>query len=193
MAFVFADVSGHGMAAAFITALIKTAFQHCVEHGESLEMLVALANRNLLDLTPDESFAALIAGAYDPVARRLTYVNCGHAPGVILIPADAAADVEALPDGGTMILGVLGDPGVNVLHRDLVPGDRVFLSTDGNTEAMNVGGEMFGQPRLLELLRGARGRDLQTLVRITVDSVDEFAADTAQTDDRTLLAFEVRP
>ena len=193
MAFVFADVSGHGMAAAFITALIKTAFQHCVEHGESLEMLIALVNRNLLELTPDDSFAALIAGAYDPVARRLMYVNCGHAPGVILIPADTATDVQALPDSGTMILGVLDDPGVNVLQRDLAPGDRVFLSTDGNTEAMNVSGSMFSQPRLLELLHGVRGRELQAIVDVTVESVDEFSAGADQTDDRAILAFEVRP
>ena len=192
VAIVFADVSGHGMAAAFITVIIKTAFEHWTEHAERLGEFVRLVNRNLLELTPDDSFAAMIAGEYDPKSRQLRYVNCGHAPSPVLIPADPAGSVTELTDGRTMVLGITDDPDLTVATHSLTPGDRLLMATDGITEALNTDGDMYGRHRLLRTLESLRGHNLDQMVKSLLADVSGFAEDTAQMDDRTVLAFEVR-
>ena len=68
---LFFDVCGHGMAAAFITAVIKTTFQPCIDNPVGLEVMFKRINANLLRLTPLENFAAVFLALFDPGTGQL--------------------------------------------------------------------------------------------------------------------------
>jgi serine phosphatase RsbU (regulator of sigma subunit) len=192
VAILFTDVCGHGMAAALITAILKTTFKGWAEKPGDLIGFVRKANRNLCEFTPTGSFAAMIVAVYDPAARRLSYVNCGHAPMPVRIPADPAQPVAYLRELGAMILGVLEEIEISVAEQSLAPGDKVVLATDGLTEAMTPKRRMYGCDRMSDLLTANRHEPLQTVVDRLVEDVDRFSAGAEQTDDRTVLAFLTR-
>ena len=189
VAILFADVSGHGMAAAFITALLKSAFQDWVDHGKGIEAFVADANGQLVRLTPDDNFAVLIAAEYDPARRRLRYCNCGHFPEPILLPADGR-EPKPLDQAASMLLGVIDTPDVQQAELPVSPGEKLLFATDGLVEARNAEGQMFGRERLLAVLGEKANLPVDALADALADHVDAFADPAMQADDRTVLAME---
>ena len=192
VAIVFADVSGHGMAAAFITAILKTAFQDWTRHRTPIEDFIREANRSLIDLTPDESFAALMAGVLDTKRGEFRYVNCGHAPAPVHIPADPNVPAQELTEGGMMILGISDALTFEPASAALRAGDRLLMATDGLIEAINTDDLMYGRARLADTIEAHRRQPLGQMVEALVGDVAAFAEGIPQTDDRTVLAFELR-
>jgi sigma-B regulation protein RsbU (phosphoserine phosphatase) len=73
-------------------------------------------------------------------------------------------------------------------HMPLQCGDRLFLYTDGVTEALNPLREQFSEQRLLRLLSEAAGDSPQEMIDRVVQGVRSFAAGAPQSDDITVLA-----
>ena len=75
----------------------------------------------------------------------------------------------------------------------LLPGDALFLFSDGITEAFNPAGELFGNARLERLLDQARGRGAGEIVGEILADTARFAAGAEQSDDITCLALLYQP
>lgn len=193
VAVVLADVSGHGMAAALITVIVKMAFQNWVATGRPLADFVRDANRDLCRFTPTGSFVVLIAAVYDHRQCCLRVVNAGHSPGPFLVPAGVDHSPHCMSEAGTMLLGVIPEIDVNESAVPVGDGDIVLLATDGLTDAHDRHGAMYGRERLQTHLANHRAEPLCELVMSLLAEVDAYAAGTQQTDDRTVLAFRVRP
>ncbi len=189
---VFADVSGHGMGAAFVTAIVKGAFRTWVDDGIGLAGFVRLVNRDLVRFTPDGSFVAMIAAVIDTATGRVALVNSGHNPVPTYVPADARRPVRPLDHLGSMVLGVMEDIDIHPFELELAEGDAVVFATDGLPEAVSIRGEMFGNKRLLSSAQTHRGRELDDLVAAMVADVSEFAEGVEPTDDQTVLAFALK-
>ena len=71
----------------------------------------------------------------------------------------------------------------------LCPGDRIFLYTDGVTEAKNTAGDRFENERLIEALNEDRDIGDESLIQRVKVAVDRFAGEEAQYDDMTMLSF----
>ena len=192
VAVLFADVSGHGMAAALITTILKTRFQAWLDDHGSLEDLVRQLNSALCRLIPEDSYAAVFAAVYDAQTRRLRYLNCGHHPEPWRVGADPAKPIKSLSEARNLLLGV--EPDLELVHAEeqLEPGDTIRFVSDGLIEARNVEGKRFETPRMERLLQTHRNGDPQALVDRIVDEVRSFAAENEPQDDQTALAFRVR-
>lgn len=191
-ALVFADVSGHGMAAALVTVIVKMAFQECVRTKASLAAFVRQVNRDLCSFTSDGSFVVLVAALVDPAAGRFRYVNCGHNPPPFFLPADGAGLVQGLPPTGAMVLGVKETIDVEEGVQPLAAGDKVLFVTDGVIEARDDDGRFYGGERLGALLDARHTRPVAELANALADDLEVFTRGAEQNDDRTILAFEVR-
>ncbi len=189
---LFVDVSGHGMGAAFITGILKTAFQTQTDNGGELDGLVHRLNTTLCQLIPDDSFAAVFLAVYDARLRRLQYVNCGHHPEPWLVRADPSQPVQALSDARSLILGVDSEIQVVQSHKMLQRGDKVVIVSDGYIEARNVNKTMYGKDRLQQNLDDHRAASARELVDHIVAEVGDFATGTEQEDDQTVLAFRIK-
>ena len=191
VAVLFADVSGHGLSAALITAIIKTTFQSWTEGGGTLEDFLSVLNQRLFNLTPRQSFAAVAAGIFDVSNMDFTYCNCGHNPEPYLIRVAEGMPVP-LNGARNLILGAVEEiePVTELLH--LRPGDTQFFATDGITEATNTRGEEFEKKGLEEFLSSHRDLSVNKMVECLVRDVENHSRNTEENDDRAILAFRLR-
>jgi serine phosphatase RsbU (regulator of sigma subunit) len=191
VAVLFADVSGHGLSAALITAIIKTTFQGWTEHGGPIEDFVDQLNTRLFNLTPPQSFAAVATGIFDLSSMEFTYCNCGHNPEPYLIRADEERPVP-LDGAKNVILGALEEIRPVTAPLKLRTGDTLFFATDGITEASNPYGEEFATKGLEEFLSKHRSLSVNDMVDRLISDVERHSQNAAENDDRAVLAFRMR-
>jgi Stage II sporulation protein E (SpoIIE) len=132
--------------------------------------------------TEPDRYATLFVAHYDAVHRRLSYVNCGHNPPLLV---HSNGDVELLKPTAT-VLGLFSHWDCTVAEVRLGSGDALVMYTDGVTEAENGNGEEFGVQRLLDVLRSNAGVPTSVLLNRAVSAVESFRAGE-QEDDMTLV------
>ncbi|MBL8019982.1 MAG: serine/threonine-protein phosphatase [Leptospirales bacterium] len=181
------DVTGHGIASAFITAMMKISLEslpaETLDHpGKVLTHL----NEALLDKIMDR----FITGVYGIVDRsNLTFKFCsaGHHPPLLHYRA-AQDDVVELETRGRL-LGAFEDLEIREEFVQLSPGDRVLLVTDGTYEAFNQEGKMFGMERLKDIFHKQILSSLDPLFY----EVLRFSRGSRQADDMAGILICVEP
>jgi sigma-B regulation protein RsbU (phosphoserine phosphatase) len=192
VAILFSDVSGHGMAAAFVTAIMKTTFQAWLDAEDTLEGLARQMNVNLLRLVPIGSFAAAFIAIYDRSTHRLHYTNCGHQPEPWRIPGRKDHTIHSLSDARNLIMGVEERADIAVSSVTLEPGDMVLFVSDGIVENPNVDGKLYGTDQFESFLQSRRSLIPQALVQTISDEARDYSRGTDQSDDRTILALRIK-
>jgi serine phosphatase RsbU (regulator of sigma subunit) len=190
LALIFADVSGHGMAGAFITGIIKTTFEVALHESRPPREFITTLNLLLERLTPDGSYAAVVLALYDIGRRRLTYVNAGHQP-VPMIMRGENGRVEKADHGTGPVAGFTSDGAYEEREVGMDPGDRFILCTDGITESFSEDNDLFGQERLEDILSRAGKQPVETLPEMVLKAVKEHCGAGEQSDDRAVLILEV--
>ena len=148
-----------------------------------LELVQTLqqVNRIVWKSTAEQHYATLFFGLYDDSTRRLTYVNCGHNPPMLL---RADGRVERL-EPTAMVIGLFEEWECVASEIQMAPGDLLAIFSDGVTEAM-LGEEEFGESRFLDQLRETRRLPLEQVVTTVFTAVQHFSAGD-QSDDLTLV------
>ena len=189
VAFVLADVSGKGIAAALLMANLQATLrsQYAGAHDDPARLLER-ANRLFFASTPGNRYATLFLAEFRPSSRELRYANCGHVPPV-LARADGA--IETLAPTGTVI-GLfeewIGESAAILLE----PGDTLVVCSDGVTEAFDDDNEEFGEDRLRDAVAAHRHLPVPRLLATLQGSVQRFAG-AVQSDDLTLLVARATP
>jgi sigma-B regulation protein RsbU (phosphoserine phosphatase) len=181
---VIADVADKGVPAALFMALSRTLMRTVAIDGRSPAAAVARTNELILSDARTDLFVTLFYALLEPGSGKLTFVNAGHMPPVLVRAADGSTQELHTPG---MALGVLEQA---EFQEDVVyiePGDALVLYTDGITEAANADRDLFGRQRLAEVVSAHRHGSAQELARAIDDAVAEFVGDAPQSDDFTLL------
>lgn len=191
-AIVIADVSGHGLAAAAILALVH-ALGNAVQGQQgptAPSAALALINKPLATryLANTGQFVTAFVGLFDASAQVLTYASAGH-PQPRLIRDN---EVRQLNGVTGLPLGVDKTAAYEERTLRLLPGDRLVLFTDGITESTNAGHEFFGDDRLDEIVRTPVSGAAELLSRIMAE-VQTFRAGRPAIDDETCLVAAVKP
>jgi sigma-B regulation protein RsbU (phosphoserine phosphatase) len=186
---VIADVAGKSVPAALLMATLQASLRTIAGENAALADLVARLNRYACAHSLNGlRFTTAVLSEYNPVSRRLTYVNAGHnAP--ILRRADGT--LETLDVGG-LPLGIRPDGNYETASLELRAGDVLIFFTDGVVEAFNESGEEFGNERWLNAIRNLPDWDASQTLQWLMKRVDEFAGATRQSDDITCLVFRSR-
>ena len=182
-----ADVSGHGVPAALLAAMLKSFFKAATVEPTGPECILAAINRQLCAVTLDEDFASMILVAADPSARTLIYASAGHEPGFLL---PAQGELIVLPASGP-VLGVAPDATWDATQLKVNPGDRLVLITDGLPDATSPSGEMFGRERLRSLFLDLRGRSLEGFRDGVLAELRAHGAGSPHSDDITMLVLDL--
>lgn len=182
------DVSGKGMPAALLMAMLQASFNAQVQNQLSVHETVSRVNDHMVRFTGSDQFATFFYGELDFKTRRFTYSNAGHNPPLVI---KADGHLVELTTGG-LILGVMRDVIYEEASVSLAPGDTLFLYTDGITEAQNDQDEEFGEERLFRLLQEMRLLPPDQLLESVFHQADRFAAgELLQQDDTTLVALRL--
>ncbi len=183
-----ADVSGKGMPAALLSAMLQASLRTQADSVSSLGAILRNINSLLYRSTATHQFATFFLARIDGENLRLSFSNAGHNWPVVLRPNGERVFLER---GGT-ILGILEQVNYEEDQVTLRPGDRVVLYTDGISEAANADGEQFGEQRLCDVVH-AMPRDLSAreLAERVLVGLREFLGDVEPQDDMTLLVVRV--
>ncbi len=175
--FLIGDVSGKGIEAATLTALVKNTVQALAYDSDSPAQVIATANDIILKSTPDSIFVTMFFCILDLTTGHLVYCRAGH-PHPIL--RHRGGKMELLEVGSAMA-GVLSDMEYTDGHAQLGVGDLLVLYTDGVTEARRDH-EMLGEERLIEMVRTSGSSLTRDVPQGLFDQVLEFTGGTLSDD-----------
>ena len=189
---VMADVSGKGVPAALFMmvsrTLVKGHAASALSPGETLTQINGLLGED----NEQAMFVTLLFGIVDGATGAFTYANAGHCPPILVRPGD---DPTELPTTRGIALGVARNVPFIETRTQLRPGDRLFLYTDGISEAENQQQELFEEHRLRGLLAGVADQTPEEINSAVLEGVRAFSEGAAQSDDITCLtlAYEGPP
>ena len=185
------DVTGHGLHASVVMSLIYGFIHHAALGTCDPRTVVEEVNAFLLHFSQrseiiDQYFSTtLFFCIINPSALRMTYINAGHVPALVL------RNGEILELGTTgQPIGFFDDIDIEVGTFQLEKGDRLLLYTDGIIEAANPVGELFGMDRLKEVLL-KDGSDHMTFLDVLFTALENFGIPDPPDDDCTALVVDV--
>ena len=184
-----ADVSGHGVPAAVLMAVLRTLLHAHPGPPAPAGAVLGYLNDHHVSVAPDGMFATAFCGLYDPAARTLRYSLAGHPPPRL---RRGRKGVGGLERAGGLPLGVLPGGSWDEAEVKLQPGDIVLLFTDGLLEGVNPAGEPFGLRRIETALQLGPLR-AGPLVQHVERHFRDFTAGAPDLDDRTILAAVAVP
>ena len=178
--FCIGDVSGKGVPASLFMAVTRSLFRSLSSTESSPAAIVSRMNANLSESNDASMFVTFFCGVLDMQTGLLKFCNAGHnAPAHF---TDKIQQMDVLPN---IPLGVFPDFDFQEQEIYLHYDDALFLYTDGITEAENINHQLFGEERMLGVLRERRpaSDQLDVLARAVVD----FRGEAPQSDDITAL------
>lgn len=185
------DVSGKGVGAALFMALIRTLLRAFSEYNNgrpgNVLNAVRFVNRYILRHHQQRTsmFVTLFLGVLDLQTGKLEYINAGHVPAV-LSHLDGSQEL-LFPSGP--IVGITDEIPFEKRTTQLDPGDLLLLYTDGVTEAMNAGYQLFSTERLQRLARSSESSPKQLLKSIEAH-LTAHSSEVPFSDDVTMLAIK---
>lgn len=190
VALLIADVSGHGVTAALISAMVKTFFEAQVRLGGTpLDWAIAM-NRDLARSTLAEQFATAFLAHLDPRDNHLRYVVAGHDSPIHLVQGARGGlnHPTQLPGKGFM-LGIDEDLPFSEQSCTLQVGDRLILFTDGLVEVEREDRSLLGHDGLLRLC-SELPRDAEQAADQIVEQVRAHNQPAPFLDDVTLVMID---
>ncbi|HEY7290155.1 MAG TPA: SpoIIE family protein phosphatase [Vicinamibacterales bacterium] len=183
-ALLIADVSGHGVSAAMLTAIVKSAFHASHVDGFEPSAVVDRVAAGLAAFSL-ERFVTLIAALVPSGGGELRYVNAGHPPFLLWGSARTPLWLESTgPIISPAFLGSRWDVG----RAPITPGDQLLLYTDGVSEIL---AERDGDAVVAFSKTIAAAPSCADLVDAILDDVRAALDDAPQPDDLTLLAAQL--
>lgn len=189
VAFLIADVSGKGIPAAMFMMTAKTIIKDLAENGIPVNEIFTKANEKLCENNESGMFVTAWMGILDIETGKLTYANAGHNPPLLL---RACGEFEYLKSRAGFVFA--GMEGVRYRVNELILSaeDRIFLYTDGVTEATDSNNELYGEDRLLATINSNKNVGAVELLPIIKADIDAFVGEAPQFDDITMLIFDYK-
>jgi sigma-B regulation protein RsbU (phosphoserine phosphatase) len=164
-------------------ALLLAMFRTLVDEGLESAALAERLNVQVSRHSPPSRFITLFFAFCEPATGRLTYVNAGHMPGLLL---RRGGGVEALTGGGTA-LGMFEGSTYTAHETAIGPGEMLVLYSDGVTEAEDHRGAAFEQSGLERVMTSRTWDSPADLARAIVTAVERHAQEATLADDLTVL------
>ncbi len=186
IALVIADVSDKGIPAALFMMRAKTLIKAQALMKSSPSEILSYANRELCEGNEVALFVTVWIALIELSTGKGVVSNAGH-----MHPAlcRAGESYQLLEYEHSLPLGLVEDTVFEQHDFSLGAGDRLFVYTDGVTEAVDREDRQFGTEGMLKALNDDLSSSPEVSLRHVMDSVKEFAAGVDQADDITMLGF----
>ena len=182
---VMADVCGKGITAALYMMSAKTVIKNMLQAGYPLKKAVEKANNSLCNSSAPLMFLTAFIGILDLRTGEIEYINAGHCPPL----KQTKKEYNYVEVSKNMVIGVAFDYEYKVDKLTLLKNERLFLYTDGVTEAQTNENEFMGEERLLKILN-QKEVSLSQTPEYVYECIHKFIKGAPQFDDITMMAVE---
>ena len=204
-AIYMADVSGHGVSAALITATFKQKLERAlgwpepdiertsdqIMRPEFAASAVAQVNDRMGKLMGEGRFITMQLILLEVSSGRLVVVNAGHQP-----PIHYSAEKEQareIPVPANLPIGLVGEVEFDVAEHHVEVGDKLVMYTDGMIEHRAQNGDEFGEKQFVKAV-GENGKQTsQRMLELIRSSIRSFCGSVPAEDDESILVMEYRP
>lgn len=189
VAAVMADVSGKGVPAALFMVITKTLIKNHAQSGLSPADVFTTVNRMLCEGNDAGLFVTAWLGVLDTKSGKLVYVNAGHNPPLLRQNGGGFEYIKSRP--GFVLAGM---DTIKYRQNELImnEGDRLFLYTDGITEATSARKELYGEERLQRYLNSHCDASSEEILPDLKKDIDSFVGEAPQFDDMTMLMLDFK-
>lgn len=188
--FLIGDVSGKGVPASLFMAITRSLFRTLSHQVLSPAKIVTEMNNSISDNNESNMFVTLIVGILDLETGVMKLCNAGHNPPILIHPDKHVSFLEFPTQ---IFVGVIEDFTYADAEITLEKGSKLFLYTDGITEAENTEKELYGDEKLLEVLAANASSNVRTTVDIIVSSIADHVKEAEASDDLTILLIQYEP
>jgi len=200
LACVVGDVCGKGVGAALYMTLFRSLIRATSKTdyflitggargltiSQRLQHVISYTNKYVFETHGHTSmFSTVFMCMVDLKEDRLTYINCGNEPAIIL---GAQGEVSLLWPTGP-IVGVLPEAEFIVKEVAMRENDVLLAYSDGLTDALDASEKSFGRERLVEAFKSEQTH-CDGLLKNIIQKLDQFVGNAAQFDDITALALK---
>jgi len=151
--------------------------------------LLTKVNEGLCIGNESNMFVTIFCSILNTKTGEILYTNAGHNPPLIIRKGN---DVTWLEGVRNIVAGAMENSVYRTEKLILQAGDRLFMYTDGVTEAMNEREEQFTSERLKKEVTDLYGRYIQEIVAEIMEKVISFAHGVPQSDDITMMVVEFK-
>ncbi len=188
---LIADASGHGMPAAFITALAKISFSEVIQGHLFPADIFANVNEDMVDTIKTDDFLTAFLLVISP-NFEVFYCNASHQKAMVLRKDEM--NIEEWDTNGLFIGALTEAASTYEDKQDILQyGDRVLLYTDGIVEAKNTQMESFGMERLKKIFLETSFGSLEAVKEKIIHEILDFTGEKEQFDDITFVIIEIDP
>lgn len=180
---LISDVSGHGIAPAFITAMIRSSFDYLAPYESSPAKVIRRLNQEFAKIIDTDHVVSAFYAILDLKRMRCSYCNAGH-PAQIIARADGGF-VELGP--GNPIIGMMDDFDFADEEIELGYGDSLCFYTDGIVEARDGEGRFFGVEGICRSMAASAGDGVEGMADRLITDLIDFMKDPYFEDDVTVL------
>jgi serine phosphatase RsbU (regulator of sigma subunit) len=185
-AVILADVSGKGMPAALLSSMVLGALSMEFRSGTQPHEALNRVNQLLCEKSLPFQFVTLFLFLLSPNGVG-EFISAGHNPAYLF--RSATGEIEQL-HSDAYFLGMFDFASYQSRRLHLNKGDILVVYTDGLTDAQNRQEEMFGEERLLKIIRQEAPSGSHAVERKFLQSIEEFTQGMPQTDDITFVVVE---
>lgn len=184
LAFCIGDISGKGIAAALLMANFQANLRTEIHKIYDIADFTRLLNDRVGQITKGEKFITFFLALYDSRTRKLTYVNAGHNPPLLV----NNGEIQEL-DKGCTLLGMFEElPKITVGEVEIAPNAVLINYTDGLVDFENTAGEFFSFERFEQFLADNYHLAMEDFNKKLLDYISEFKGEALFMDDITMLS-----
>lgn len=185
---VIADVSGKGTPAALFMMTVKTMIKDYVLINKNTADTFDAVNNLLCENNDEGMFATAWIGILDMDTGALSFTNAGHNYPLL---KRHGKPCEVLKVKHGLFLAGMEDTVYGQDELRLETGDRLFLYTDGVTEAHNPEKRLYGYERLMGVLDKCGERNGEEVLSAVLKDVEAFSDGEPQFDDITMMILTI--
>jgi len=187
--FCIGDVSGKGVPASLVMAEICSVYSFIARRRDDAADIMKILNQAVMERSDDSMICTLFIGVLDLASGILYFCNAGHNPPAVI-----------RRDGGINLMDIKANMPIYAFENypykpgklELNAGDRLFLYTDGVTEALDSKGNFFGSRAMISALESRKGKSLSELTGGVLSGIAGFTGQTEQNDDITIMCIEYK-
>ncbi len=184
--FAIGDVSGKGVPASLFMAVTRTLVRSISDKEVSPSVILSTLNKSLSSNNESSMFVTFFLGVLNLKTGELLYTNAGHNPPVVI---RKNGTVNMFEKTKFIPVGLFEDFEYGELSLQLETGDKIFLYTDGVSEAENIENKLFGEDNLMEVICDNVSDSPRELIHKMEERLALHVDGYTQSDDITMMTI----